>query len=115
MSLSEEITNDLAELLSTDDFAVSATYTPAGGAATTIKVIYDSPYAASVLPESQFTRSNPDAANFENTEPTALCRTSDVANAKRGDTLLISGVTHYVMNRKDDSTGMTVLTLTKDQ
>jgi len=86
------------------DFVVDAIYTPQGGVASTIKVIYDREYiavdtAGNVLMESR--------------SPIAHCKNSDIPNVKHGDTLMIDGMTFYVTEIQPDGTGITRLILSE--
>lgn len=91
MSLATQITSDISNVfLNTDEFAVSASYTPSGGSATAIKVIFDQPFAA----VDPLTGLDVSSHEFE-----AVCRYSDVSAAGPGATLVISGTTYYVTNQ----------------
>jgi len=87
------------------DFGVDAVYTPQGGAASTIRVLFDNTYVAvdtagNVLAESK--------------SPIAHCKTSDIQGIRHGDTLLINGTTYYIVEHQPDGTGISVLVLSKD-
>lgn len=69
-----------------DEFTVSATYTH-GATPATISVIFD---------RAGVTQAGGDM-EVQNASPQARCRTSDVSSAARGDTLVISGTTYYVI------------------
>ena len=87
---------------STDDFGVSATYTPSGGSAATVSGILDKDFALADLGGGVGITSN---------DPRFICRTSDVASAAGGDTLVASGTTYTVRAVEDDGTGVTTLVL----
>ena len=87
------------------DFAVDATYTPAGGTAKTIKSIFDSEY---------ITMSPAGDIGVESVSPAAYCKTSALTGAKHGDTLVISGTTYYIVGIHPDGTGITILILSRD-
>lgn len=95
-----ETINDQLFMLS--DFGVSATYTPAGGSASNITVIFDNEYipvdtGASVA--------------FAMQQPKALARTIDVPGADQGDLISIDGIDYTVTIVMPDGTGMTELML----
>jgi hypothetical protein len=96
---------DLVAFFDTDAFAQTATYTRIGYPSVSISVIFDSEY--SVVEGVVETGMGVPA-------PQALCKSSDVANASRGDTLLVGGMTYYVLEVKPDGTGVTTLVLSKD-
>ena len=87
------------------DFGVSATYTPDGGSPSPITVIFDKPYVGV------------DAAGevvVESTNPTCLCRTSDVSDADHAATIEVDSVTYNVVGVQPDGTGFTILELQVD-
>lgn len=86
-----------------DAIGLNATYTPAGGVAATIKVLFDNEYELIGLL----------GGAVSSTGPAAQCKTSDVSSAKKGDALTVSGVNYSVTEVKPDGTGMTVLMLRK--
>lgn len=88
------------------DFAVDAVYTPQGGPASTIKVIFNNEYNR-VVDINGF-------AGIESSAPQAVCKTTDAANARHGDTLVINGTTYYIAEIMPDGTGITVLALSRD-
>lgn len=92
------------EFFDTGDFAVVATYTPAGGSPVSIKVVFDAPFAITEVEGMQ----------YQNIDPVAHCRTADVANATDEATLIINGVTYRVKEVQPDGGGVTNLALTKD-
>lgn len=86
------------------DFGVPATYTPAGGDASSITVIFDNDYNAVEGGSVQFATS----------EPVVMCRTADVSGAAQGDALVIDADNYTVQVVMDDGTGMTQLMLSVD-
>ena len=44
----------------------------------------------------------------------ATAKTSDVSDLDTGDTLVIDGVTYYVVKNEPDGTGISILTLSED-
>ena len=95
-----------SDLLDTDVFAQTATYTRIGFSSAQIPVIFDSEYSVSeVIGE----------LGIGVTSPQALCRTADVEKASRGDTLGVGGTTYYVQEVRPDGTGITTLILSRDQ
>jgi len=89
------------DFFSQSDFAQSATYTPSGGSPSTITVIYDNEYISSIM----------DGVEVENTNPIVMCRTSDVVNAKHGDTITVNSIAYKIINIKPDGTGITTIEL----
>ena len=84
-------------LLFLETFGESATYTPQGGAAKTIQVLYDSIYA--------------EAEEVESGIPIAEARTADLTGTIDKGTLVVEAGTFTILNNEPDSTGMTILTL----
>ena len=97
---------DIHAFFDTDAFAQAATYTPLGYVGAQISVIFDSEY--SVMQEIG-------EPGMGVPSPQALCKTADVANASRGDTLVVNGTTYYVQEVRPDGTGITTLILSRDQ
>jgi len=91
-----------AIFVGTDDFGVSASYTPVGGSATTISGLFDKEYIA-----VDSGGSVPVAMQ----QPMFTCLTSSVSSAQENDTLVISSVTYKVRVVQPDGQGMTVLIL----
>lgn len=88
-----------------EDFGVSATFTPAGGAASTVTGIYDTEYQAADMGVG---------ADIATLDPRFLCRTADVPSVAEGDALTVSGVAYTIRVVMDDGTGMTELVLEAD-
>ncbi len=86
-----------------DEFGVSATYTH-GGTPATITVIFDR--AGAIVSVG--------GMEVQTATPTARCKTSDVSSATRGDTLVISGTTYYVMRAEPLNNEETLLHLSLD-
>ncbi len=97
---------DLNAFFATDAFAQTAVYTRLGYVGVQIPVIFDSEY--SVVQEIGEPGMGVPA-------PQALCKTADVENASRGDTLVVNGTTYYVQEVRPDGTGITTLILSRDQ
>ena len=98
--------NDTAidPFFNTAEFAVAATYTPSGGQAASINVLFIEPG----------TTLNIGGEEVITTAPIAICKTSEVSTAGHGATLLISGTTYYVMIPLPGGTGLTNLALSED-
>ncbi|MBI3582379.1 MAG: hypothetical protein HY096_00330 [Nitrospinae bacterium] len=97
------ITDNDIDVFFSDDFAQDATYTPQGGSASTIKVIFDNDFKTIDM-----------ATGIESAGPSVTCKALDVASVKHNDTLVISSVTYYVSGIQKDGTGITILLLSKD-
>jgi hypothetical protein len=92
---------------------ISASYTPLGGSATTIKVVMDQQYYS--IPT--------ETVEIEGSQPMAHAKATDVPNAGHGDTLVVDAVTNLdgttikaqttykVINVQPDNTGIVVLVL----
>ena len=93
-----------AVFFNADDFAVSATYTPAGGSATTITGIFDDAFE-----EVEVGAFVPVASS----SPMFQCKTSDVSAAAEGDALTGNATSYIVRVVMDDGTGVTMLQLEK--
>ena len=100
-----ETAADRAIFVSADDFGVAASYTPAGGSASTVNGIFDNEYFA--------TDAGGEVA-FALQQPMFHCRTADVPSAAEGDAIRVSGVDYTVRNVRPDGTGMTMLMLEED-
>lgn len=93
---------DFDVFFNTDDFGVSATFTPrTGGASSAIKGIFDKEFVAV---------GDGDGMEVAATDPVFQCKTNLVPNA-RGGTLVIDGVTYGIVTDKPDGTGVSMLVL----
>jgi hypothetical protein len=98
MTLAEDLLTDLDTFLDTDEFAVMATLTGGG----TIRVIL-TPAFMEVL-------------GVENMELEVEAKYSDISALVQNSTLVIGGVTYYIMQTPiDDGTGIARLPLSKNQ
>lgn len=79
------------------DFGVSATYTPVGGVAATVTVIFDNEY---------FPVDGAGSMVFAMQQPKAFGRTTDFVSVSEGATLAIDGTTYTVRVVMPDGTGM---------
>ena len=84
------------------DFGESATYTPVGGVAATVTVIFDNEY---------FPVDGAGSMVFAMQQPKALGRTVDFVSVSEGATLAIDGTTYTVRVVMPDGTGMSELLL----
>ena len=104
-----ESADDLSDFFSTDDFGVAASYTPDGGSASTVNVLFDNPFNSVPLDTGE--------RDVESNTPTALAISSDVASVAHGDAIVISGVTYAIVGVQKDSgsgyQGTTLLVLEK--
>ena len=97
-----ETYDDLGFFLETDEFATTATYTPSGGAAKSIKGIFDQPRAS---------RNASDMLGIVAPDIRFVCRTADVPSAADGDSLKVGTTTYVVRVVLTDGVGMTTLVL----
>ena len=104
-----ESADDLSDFFLTDDFGVAASYTPDGGSASTVNVLFDNPFNSVPLDTGE--------RGVESNTPTALAISSDVASVAHGDAIVISGVTYAIVGVQKDSgsgyQGTTLLVLEK--
>jgi len=90
-----EVAADLGVFFNSDDFGTSATYTPDGGSASTITVLFDKPFNSVPMDSGE--------VDIESNTPTALCQTTDVSAAAHGDVIVISSNTYHVVGVQADS------------
>ncbi len=88
------------------DFDEAAVYTPSGGQARTVQVVFDNEYQA-----AQFQQSD---AEIESSGPKATCRESDVSGVAHGDTLQVRGTIYSIAEVHPDGTGLVILILSRD-
>ena len=100
-----ESDTERAVLLSTSDFAQTATYTPSGGSASTINGIFDNGDGLVDLGGRVGVTAG---------DPSFVCRTSDVSSAAEGDALVTGSTNYTIRDVIDDGTGMTTLVLEAD-
>lgn len=100
--MSVETDNERSIFFNTNDFGLSATYTPSGGTATTISGLLDN--------EAEDIATGGDI-DLVYSIPVFTCKTSDVASAAFGDALVVSGTTYAVRKVEADAQGVTRLTL----
>ena len=103
-----ESASDLSDFFLTDDFGIAATYTPDGGSASTINVLFDNPFNSVPLDGERDVESN---------TPTALAVSSDVSSVAHGDAIVINSITYHIVGVQKDSgsgyQGTTLLVLEK--
>jgi len=95
-----ETADDRALLLA--DFGVTATYTPSGGASSSITVIFDNEFIPVDTGAS---------VSFAMRQPKALARSADIPNVAEGDILVVNSTTYVIRIVMPDGTGMTELML----
>tara|TARA_S200002703_G_C3794278_1_gene245195 strand:+ start:2141 stop:2452 length:312 start_codon:yes stop_codon:yes gene_type:complete len=99
-----ETDTERAVFFSSDDFGVTATYTPSGGAAASITGIFDDEFepieAGGFVPVAS-------------TAPIFHCKTSDVSAAAEGDALTVNSTSYIIRVVMNDGTGTTMLQLEK--
>lgn len=97
-----ESADDRSYFVAIDDFGVAATYTPAGGSASTVNGVFDNDFVEVDTGGS---------VTFAQQQATFMCRTADVSSAAEGDAITISGENYIVRIVQPDGTGMTNLIL----
>ena len=100
MGLLDNISDDWAEVMNTDEFGVEAIFDNTD----VIVIIFDNPTQPVLDAET---------GGIMIPGPQAVCKTSDVPDAK-GKTLKISDVTYKIKEAQDDGTGITTMRLSKD-
>ena len=104
MTLKDQIITDLDVYVNPDEFGDAITYTPTGGDAVTIYGIFDADYSAF----------SPFDGEVATSEPSVLCKTSDVAAIKTNEPMVIEGVTYRINGPGEpDGTGMTRVRLVR--
>ena len=104
MSLLDIIDDDIsAVFLNTDDFAKAAVWTPQGGAATDINVIFD----------DEYTGTNLGTGEIDTAAPQVRAETSVVSTMTQDDAIVIDNTTYYVLSVQKDGTGITIIQLSK--
>lgn len=84
------ITDDLDTFFETSEFAIDAVYTPSGGEATDVVVIFDD-YNVNI---------NPYTGEINNTfDGVIFGKYSDFENARHKDTIVIDGTTYELLPR----------------
>lgn len=90
-----ETAADLAAMFDTDAFAVSASYTPAGGSAVSVSALLDAPDETLAIGR----------VGVNLPRRVVLVRVAELPAAARGDVLAIEGETLTVRSAKLDPTG----------
>ena len=88
-----DVADDLNVFFNSGDFGASAIYTPEGGSASIITVLFDKPFN-SVPMDGE--------SDIESNTPTALCKTSDVSSVAHGDALVVNSTTYSVVGVQAD-------------
>lgn len=91
-----ETADDRLLLLSTDDFGVTATVTPSGGASSNIKVIFDNEYIEADI----------GYAGVQSTQPKFIAQSTDVSSLTEGDSVVINSTNYFIQTIQQDGTGM---------
>ena len=94
----------VAVFFSNNPFIKTATYTPYGGSSKSVQIIFDAPYSLSSV----------DGITYTNANPSAVCKTSDVATVNDQATIVIDTTTYYVVDAQPDGTGITRLILSTE-
>ena len=89
-----EASEDLSVFFQASDFGTTATYTPTGGSASSISVIFDKPFSSIPLEGD---------VDVEGNTPTVLCKSSDVSAAAHGDVLVVDSTTYHVVGVQQDT------------
>lgn len=100
MTFSEEALNDLDTFFNSDEFGVLALY----GSVEVVVVLWNG-YKPTALYDFQ----------VDNTDPYAIGKASDFADAKKNETLIIGGITYYIDPQPPDGTGVIHLNLSRSR
>jgi len=87
------------------DFAIDAVLARQSGTVSVCRVIFDNNYLTLL--------GTVDFAGVASSEPGAVCKSSDVAGARHGDTLTVNGATYAVIGVEPDGSGITILRLSR--
>src|SRR3989304_10294925 len=93
------------DVLSTDAFAQEVVYTPSGGQWKTIKAVFENAFIA---------MEGIGDVGVSSSVPSVLCKASDVADAARGDTVIVDETTYYITEGRPDGDGFMLMFLSKD-
>lgn len=105
MTMKVPVTTDLDTMINADDgFSEVASYTPGGGPAKNINVIFDKEF-------SLFEGAGVDVAS---SGPAAWAKSADVTGVAVNETLVIQSTTYYVTAIHPDGAGLTMLILSED-
>ncbi len=96
-----ESASDLASFFDTDGHGSVASYTPSGGSASSINVIFNNEYV--LIDEGD--------VGVNSTLPVITCRTTDVSSVAIDDSFVISAVTYKAKIIRPDGTGVTEIQL----
>ena len=94
------------EFFATDDFAQSVVLMEVSGSNRTrpIPAIFDTAGSINVL----------QGVAYQNQRPTVMVKTSDANNINNDSIVKVGTIWYYVLDMDDDGTGITSLTLSKD-
>lgn len=105
MSLRERAASDAKVLLNKRDFGRAASFTPVGGSAKVIEVVFVEGWSASEAFET----------GAENSDAVALAKSSEVSGARPNSTLVVNNTTYYLTNPPmENGYGMSQLSLSLD-
>lgn len=96
---------DIQSMLDSDPMAETASYTRFGHAAADIRGWFDNESADD---------EGRGRGRIQNSEPQFTCATADVEYVSNRDTLVISGITFYVMGFEPDGTGLTIIKMSRN-
>ncbi len=103
MTLKSDIAIDTAIFFDNNEFAVQATYTPFGGVATAINVLFDEDTPVQ----------NPETGTIEGVSPQISVRASDVPNIGHKDIFVIDSITYLAVPPFMDLEGVKEIRLIK--
>lgn len=97
-TFTDQLTTDLAAFFNADEFAESVSYTPSGGSATAITVLWDQPWDLS----------SPEDIGMSSDTIMVLAKTSDVSAARRDETIVRGATTYKIKSvRPQDGDSLT--------
>ena len=96
MTLKADILSDIATMLDTDEFAVTATWN-----ATSVNGIFDAEFDLAELGD----------IGVEGNKPVFICASANVVGIAQGDTFVVGGNNYKVVREEADSTGVSTIIL----
>ena len=93
------LTDDLTDFMLEEEFAVEVTGLEGTSNEFTFYAIFDDAQVIEDMATGQYIKA----------DPQLVCRSADVSNFDKGDTLIVDSITYIVREKMDDGTGVTIL------